>query len=441
MPMSRRAALLLGSGATLTSVAALSGLDLAAVPATAAGSRAVPAGAVVATPGNARAGLAKVPNGGTLVLRGGTYHEALGTISKNVTIQSYPGETAWLDGKGSLVNAFIATGKVNLYDLGVRNYVPPKTGWTRGMVCYAGNAGGSVISGCTFTGSKMASLDFLVPLNVTNNVFSTNGWSGVMGTHANGLVFTGNTITAMNRDGYASQPETAGIKITRSDNVLIKHNTVTDVPGACGIWFDVSSTNVKVIDNVVDGRSVNGRAAMKHAVEIELSERGVVAGNTLRNAANAGIKLIDAGHLRIWNNDVRGNVEGIWINQDARKNSGTNKANLSPSVVPWQSIGNEVCNNTFNGRSQLWAYDTGHHTFSGEDMLGRVTGNWFSPAPAGALPFRMGRRSSTKIDSLTLAQLKAALGSKAGTNYQGTSSTDAANVRAATPSDIAALQR
>ena len=441
MPMSRRAVLLLGSGTTMTSLAALSGLDLTAGAAAAAGSRPVPAGAVIATPGNARAGLAKVPNGGTLVLRGGSYHEAFGTISKNVTIQSYPGETAWLDGNRSLVNAFIATGKVNLYNLGIRNYVPPTTGWTRGMVCYAGNSGGSVISGCTFTGSKMASLDFLVPLVVTGNLFSTNGWSGVMGTNANGLVFTGNTITAMNRDNHTSQPETAGMKITRTANALIKNNTVTDVPGACGIWFDVSSTNVKVINNTVDGKSVGGRAAMKHAVEIELSEGGVVAGNTLTGAANAAIKLIDAGHLRIWNNDLRGDNVGIWISQDSRKNSGTNKANLSPSVVPWLAAGNEVCNNTFNGRSQLWAYDIGRHAYSGEYMLGRVAGNWFAPAPAGAMPFRMGRAGSSKIDSLTLTQLKAALGSKGGNNYQGTSSTDAAKVRAATPSDIATLQK
>ena len=441
MLLSRRAALLLGSGTTLTSVAALSGLDLSAGAAAAASSRPVPSGAIIATPGGAKAGLAKVPNGGTLVLRGGTYREALGTISKNVTIQSYPGETAWLDGKGSLVNAFIATGKVNLYNLGIRNYVPPKTGWTRGMACYGGSSGGSVISGCTFTGSKMASLDFSVPLNVTGNTFSTNGWSGVIGTNANGLVFTDNVISGMNRDNHPSQPETAGIKITRSSNALIKHNTVSDVPGSCGIWFDVSSTNVKVINNSVNGKSVGGRAAMKHTVEIELSEGGVVAGNTLTGAQYAGIKIIDAGHLRIWNNDLRGNTEGIWINQDSRRNSGTDKANLSPKVAPWLAVGNEVCNNNFDGRSQVWAYDIGNHTYSGEDMLGRVAGNWFAPAPSGSMPFRMGRRASSHIDSLTLAQLKAALGSKCGTNYQGTSSADATKGRAATPSDIAALQK
>src|SRR4051794_6337447 len=41
--------------------------------------------------------LAITPAGGTIVLRGGVYHESL-TVTKTVTIQNYPGETVWLDG-------------------------------------------------------------------------------------------------------------------------------------------------------------------------------------------------------------------------------------------------------------------------------------------------------------------------------------------------------
>jgi parallel beta-helix repeat protein len=445
MHFSRRTALLLGSSSTLASVAALNGLvpDLSAMPsATAAtvGSRAVPSGAVIASAGGAKAALAKVPSGGTLVLRGGTYAEALGTITKSVTIQSYPGETAWFDGGGSKASAFLANAKVNLYDVGVRNYSPAKTGWMRGMVCYSSGATGSVISGCTFTGSKMASMAISGALTITGNTFSNNGWSGIMGTDADNLVFTGNTISGMNRDNHAPEPETAAIKLTRSANVLIKNNTVTDVAGAYGIWFDVSSTNAKVIGNHVDGKSVGGRAAMKQTAEFELYEGGVCAGNVFTGSANAGLRMIDAGHLRVWNNDLRGNPISMWLQQDSRKNSGSNPANLKPAVAPWQSIGNEVCNNSFGPRSQLWAYDSGNHTFSGEDMLGRVAGNWFAIPPKGVLAIRMGRKGSTAVDSLSMAQLKSALGStKGGTNYQGASSTDAAKARVAVPADIAAL--
>ncbi len=37
------------------------------------------------------------PTGGTVVLRGGTYHESV-TITRSVTVQSYPREVVWLDG-------------------------------------------------------------------------------------------------------------------------------------------------------------------------------------------------------------------------------------------------------------------------------------------------------------------------------------------------------
>jgi parallel beta-helix repeat protein len=42
-------------------------------------------------------GLALATAGGTVVLRGGTYHETV-TVSKKVTIQNYPKEAVWLDG-------------------------------------------------------------------------------------------------------------------------------------------------------------------------------------------------------------------------------------------------------------------------------------------------------------------------------------------------------
>ncbi|MFL6135934.1 MAG: right-handed parallel beta-helix repeat-containing protein [Nocardioidaceae bacterium] len=87
-------------------------------PETTAGSAAVgtasypvPAGAVFVSPTGADTGigaagtpvrtiaraLAITPAGGTIVLRGGVYHESL-TVTKTVTIQNYPGETVWLDG-------------------------------------------------------------------------------------------------------------------------------------------------------------------------------------------------------------------------------------------------------------------------------------------------------------------------------------------------------
>ncbi len=74
--------------------------------------------------------VAVAPNGATIVVRGGTYREALGSITKRVTIQAYPHEQVWL--KGSVVmSGFAAAGSVWV-----------KTGWSPAICrsCYPGPA-------------------------------------------------------------------------------------------------------------------------------------------------------------------------------------------------------------------------------------------------------------------------------------------------------------
>ena len=101
-------------------------------PATAAGSAAVgstaypvPAGAVFVSPSgrDTAAGLvsspvatinkavAIVPDGGTIVLRGGTYYQSVTIATKRVTIQSYPHEAVWLSG-ATAVTGWVAQGAV-----------------------------------------------------------------------------------------------------------------------------------------------------------------------------------------------------------------------------------------------------------------------------------------------------------------------------------------
>ncbi len=83
---------------------------------------AIPAGArYVATNGNdanpgslglpyatIRKALTATPTGGTVVVRGGTYRESLGSISHKVTVQAYPHEQPWV--KGSVVANDFAAG-------------------------------------------------------------------------------------------------------------------------------------------------------------------------------------------------------------------------------------------------------------------------------------------------------------------------------------------
>jgi mannuronan 5-epimerase len=75
-------------------------------------STAVPAGAVVIGPADSIAsGVARTPAGGTLVLHGGTYRQAVGSVNKPVTIQAYPGERPVISG-ADVVKAWTASGGV-----------------------------------------------------------------------------------------------------------------------------------------------------------------------------------------------------------------------------------------------------------------------------------------------------------------------------------------
>lgn len=63
----------------------------------------------------ASAGLAHTPSGGTVVLRGGDYRESVPTITRRVTLRSYPGERATL--KGSvLVDGWVRDGRTWRHD-------------------------------------------------------------------------------------------------------------------------------------------------------------------------------------------------------------------------------------------------------------------------------------------------------------------------------------
>lgn len=53
--------------------------------------------------------LAIAPSGGTVVVRGGTYHQGNIAINKPVTVQAYPGEAVWFDGSSTL-GGFAASG-------------------------------------------------------------------------------------------------------------------------------------------------------------------------------------------------------------------------------------------------------------------------------------------------------------------------------------------
>lgn len=367
-----------------------------------------------------RAALASTPN--PQVVARGVFNESLTTAAGQVsTLQGYPGQDLILDGGKTLARALIASGRTNLYDLAVRGYAPSSIdNGKNAAVYYGGTAADSEIENVAFSDSKMAHLGLSVPdMKVRASSFNGSGFSAIMAGYdsrdpaadCDRLLLEDLTIAGANRDNHPAEPTTAGIKITRATDVLVRRITMADVAGAYGVWFDVDCTNPTLVASKIDGRGVAGRAPMRHCVELELGQGGLVAGNELWGSTGAGLRIFDTRDVRVWANKIWANLVAIWLQQDTRGH---------------QTTGNEICNNDLDGPSLLWAYDDQAMALSGADMVGRLAGNTFGPKQATGIPFRFGRKGVKNPDSLSLAQVATLLGGR----Y--------AAAKAAVPADVAA---
>jgi mannuronan 5-epimerase len=291
---------------------------------------AVPSGAVVIGPKDSIASaVSKAPRGGTVVLHGGTYRQAVGSVSKPLTFQAYPGErpvlsgadviTAWTASGGSwrttswkspfgqnqyradeIPSGTTATGKVEqayrngtaLKQVGSKSQLSSGTFWVdpstrqlwvaddpsgatmeistrdRGMTLEK-NAAGSKILGLRFTAYASPHLDNGAQLYAMSN----------------------DTVI---RDSQFDHSSGAGLKIGGT-GVTVDHSTMSDngAEGMTGNRNDNSVvSNSQFLRNNADGFVING-CAMSCTV--------------------AGFKTAHTANLKVQNNAFVGNdSNGFW---------------------------------------------------------------------------------------------------------------------------------
>jgi len=489
------------------------------------------AGTVSAPKKTLDAAVSAASSGAVIVMRAGTYHESL-TISKQVTIQAYPGEAVWLDGSSTysswtgsgpwssalgpdwapisttgfplttdpagnlpeqvwiddvaqkqiadgatpsagqfsvnrsahtitlgsnpsgktvrvadLNTALTVAAQIRLYGIGVRRYSPVVQEGLSALVYFGGTAQGSVVENCVFQESGHTALNTARSITLRNITVQDCGAAGIQVTTASGFMMERFVIRRCNRSLWRAQPITAGIKITRTEGMIIRDGIVQDVPDAMGVWLDVSVTRSHVVNVDVDGATVMPRApVMQLGLHSELSDGGLYNGTQYRSwyvncrvkNVKHGIKFLDAGHTYIANCKVSDYASvGIYLQQDERRNSGG--ANLSPAVVPWVGRNTGLLNNDIGaGSLQVIAYHdppSGTPLLLGWDFFDRVAGNWLRPAPPGSM-FQLGKADGARSSYNTPAALAGTpttvgtRGTKLGTNYQGTT----------TPPDSAAVE-
>jgi parallel beta-helix repeat protein len=401
------------------------------------------------------AAVMKIPSNGagTIVLRGGTYHESVKAESnRSATIQNYPGEAVWFDGSVPVTNwtksgtrwvaggwkaefsssmggsaAFKAqfldtnmmaahpdqvflngaaltqvgsaaavvagtfyvndaadtitigsdpTGKeVRASDLKQAIFLGGKNSWVQGIGVrrYANpyelkgavrviNPGGGVRNVVV---QDVATLGISVsnPSKTIDRVtVQRAGMIGLGGYMADNSTITNSILNNNNSQRFKDAPEAGGLKFTASRTVTVKNIEANNNIGASGIWFDVSSYNLTIVNNFANGNT-------KYGIEVEVSGRGIIANNQAIGG-EASIILFDSHDFKVFNNEVGNNtLFGIKLAQDQRRQAslGTETSSRDPRVtgvdptVTWVVKNIQLSNNVVargNGSvAQVYAMD------------------------------------------------------------------------------------
>jgi hypothetical protein len=170
-------------------------------------------------------------------------------------------------------------------------------------------------------------------LVLRNNVHH-NGQLGLCGDDGANLVVRGNDVAFNNTAGFSSDWEAGGGKWTRVDGLIVQANRFHDNTGP-GIWTDIDTIRVQVLDNVVSDNTGSG---IFHEISYQAEiARNRVAGNGVRGTNPdqirlAGIAIAGSRDVRISDNVVAGNRNAITLVQDERE-SGRYGAHRLKAVV------------------------------------------------------------------------------------------------------------
>jgi parallel beta-helix repeat protein len=157
---------------------------------------------------------------------------------------------------------------------------------------------------------------------IRDNRIVRNGQLGIMVSFGSHVLIERNTIVANNSAGFDNGWEAGGVKFVRSSHVLLRRNTVVGNDGP-GLWSDGDGIHITYEKNLITGNSGPG-------ILHEISYDAVIRGNVVkRNGFGAagwidgsGILLSASGRVKISNNIVSRNRDGIGITQTDR-GSGT----------------------------------------------------------------------------------------------------------------------
>jgi parallel beta-helix repeat protein len=168
---------------------------------------------------------------------------------------------------------------------------------------------------------------------VRGNTFSYNGMHGIRGSWANSMVLEGNMFSYNNIENFRKDYTAAGIKVIKTDR-LVSRNNVFEHNIGNGLWFDASSSNATVKNNVF-------RANEQIGIMFELSHKANVTGNRI-SGSPAGIMIADSSSIQVHNNTFSGNKKHLIVKDSKRRNR--DRAEIRRGIT-WVTRNNVIGNN------------------------------------------------------------------------------------------------
>jgi len=333
-----------------------------------------------------------------------------------------------------LDHLMVVAGSVTLKGFGVRRYATPLP--DIGTIFFGGTAGHDTVENVVVQDTATQGIGISVHDVTINHVTSSaNGMSGMMANTSDNLLIQNSLVSGNNTEHFNSEPSAAGMKIGRSNGVIIRNNDVLDNIAESGIWTDITVRNFQIVGNTV-------RNSKPYGIETELSDTGIVANNTV-TGAKYGYTAFDTGNVKVFNNTFSGNtVWDIGCSQDARRNTDA----ATKDVAPWLVRNIQASNNRFGSSASFQFYALDKQTdIPASSMNLTVNGNSF-PALSSGGPVMVGWGGG---DNVTVTYYRSPSALDAGlnvtwSNLQPSTTTFAAtatsedSVAVPLPSDVAA---
>lgn len=283
--------------------------------------------------------------------------------------------------------------------------------------------------------------------------------AGLLGVHAataDRFIVSRSRLDGNNAERFNNAPVSGGIKVGRSRTVTVTHSSVSYNLGQ-GYWSDVSVYDTRFVNNNVMGNRAAG-------VFLEISARGTVANNIIKDNGGDGIKINNTSSVSIYNNTVVRNGRAINIVQDPRTPANTsygddrrypNDPAMTWLIGPVTVRNNVIGQPTSSAVCVLCVEDYSHRRTAAQ-MGVTSNGNVFNRATSGSTRWLTvwsrgtvnvnpavyttlsQHRAGTKQDTTSLAYDGSAVVTSSGA-LSSTIRVKAGTVAVALPSSIAAL--